>query len=574
MKFVAIDTETTGLRMFHPRDRVIMISVCDGGTPTLHKVGSKYVRKILADPNICKLFYNAKFDVPMLMKEDHVVIRGPVWCLLIMAQMVYPEEHQHGLKWMARKVSKVKYEEMDRLKAWMGTGKNKRPMWEAPAHILGPYALRDAKETFDLWPPFYEGLKDKKMVSLYLTEMKVMRVVSKMEKRGLLVDRKRTAGLLKQCDKELKKLKIWLCDKTGDWKFNPNSPIQVAKHVYSGDTYCSRYTDKGKPSTDRVALLELDCDLARGVARFRELSKSASTYLRNFINGLDDEGIFRAAFNQAVAITGRFSSSGYGGQKFNLQNIPRPNERKGVLGRIRECIIARPFYRLFFFDMDQIEMRLNAHFTKDKDMIETILKGGDLHDLTCKRMFKLKKSSKKWKTMRYLAKTLNFLVIYGGRERRLQETVYDQTEGLLSISLEDCADHVQAYWDAHPALQTLFDKIANQVAKTGGVRNRYGRFSPVPANKSYVGVNYLIQGTAADYLKEAMLKCDHVLKGKKSNMLMTIHDELVFEIHYSERKLVPLLRDAMEDYTTFRVPLTASVEMASCWGKKKKVIVP
>jgi DNA polymerase-1 len=549
-----------------------MISACDGGTPTLHKVHSNYIKKVLADPTICKLFYNAKFDVPMLMKEGYK-IRGPVWCLLIMAQMVLPEEHQHGLKHIARKISKVKYEEVDRLKAWMGKGKNKRPMWEAPAHILGPYALRDAKETFDLWPPLYEGLKDWGMVSLYKREMKVMRVVSKMEKRGLLVDRERTTGLLKKCDKELKSLKIRLCELTEDWKFNPNSPIQVAKQVYSKGVYCSRYTDKGQPSTNRVSLLELNTELARGVARYRELSKSGGTYLRNLIKGMDEQGIFRAAFNQAVAITGRFSSSGYGGQKFNLQNIPRPNDRKGVLGRIRECIISRPGYRLFFFDMDQIEMRLNAHFTEDERMIATILKGGDLHDLTCRRMFKLKKSSKKWKVMRYLAKTLNFLVIYGGRERRLQETIYDQTEGELSIPLEDCADHVQAYWEAHPDLQTLFDTIAEEVARTGGVTNPYNRFSPVQASKSYVGVNYLIQGTAADYLKKAMLKCDAILKGKRSNMLMTIHDELVFEIHYTEKGLVPLLRDAMEDYDTFDVPLTASVEMGYRWGKKKKVIV-
>ena len=563
--------------MFSPRDRVFMISRCDEKGSSLHGKRSKIIRKDLADLNTIKLFWNAKFDCPMLIKEGYK-IQGPIECLMIMAQMVLPEEPSHVLKYFARKYNDTKYEEEILLKKAQGVGKKKKMIWELPTHIVGPYALADAQHTFDLrW-----GLRNKMreldeikgvdMTSLYKQEMRIMKITSRMESRGLLVDQDHTRALLKEVSKEMKSLKKKLTDHTGNPDFNPNSPKQVIDVIYTDDTYCTRFTSNANPSTDRIALLQLNTPLARNIARYREVGKSGNTYLKNILKGVDEEGIFRASFNQARAITGRFSSSGYGGMKFNLQNMPRSDQRKGILGKIRECFIVRKGYRFFFIDMDQIEMRLGAHFTQEKHMIRAILKGEDLHGATARKMFKVKPGSKKWKLLRYLAKTLNFLVWYGGGANKLQDTIYDQTEGELHISLEDCSDYLVNYWDKHPMLQKLFDDVALTVSEIGGIVNPYGRFCPVPIHKSYVGVNYLIQGTAADFLKKVMLRCADILRRKRSRMLMTIHDELVFEIHYSEKKLVRALRDAMEDHDTFSVPLTASVEMATKnWGHKVKI---
>ena len=569
MKYEAIDTETTGLKMYSPRERVKLISRCGNGS-SLHGVRSKKIRKILADPKIAKLFWNAKFDIPMLKKEGYK-IRGPVIDCMIMSQMTNPDEISHSLKHFARKFLDDPYLEEINLKKWQGRGKNKKPMWDAPDHIMHPYAIKDAVMTHDLFYVLRQGLKELDMVDLFKKEMKIMKVVMGMEERGLLIDQERTRSLLEVCLNELKTLRNKLCKMTGDPEFNPNSHPQVVKHVYTGEVYPTRFSRKtGEPSADRIALLSLNTDLARSIEWYRKLSKSGGTYLRNILSGLDESGIFRASFNQARAITGRFSSSGYGGQRFNLQNIPRPDPRKGVLGRIRECFIARPGYRLFFLDEDQIEIRLTAHFTQEEGMLQAIHNGEDLHNNTCHRMFHIDQSDEAWNLKRYLAKTLNFLVIYGGREQRLQETVYDQTDGELVIPLEDCSEYLERYWEAHPKLQELFDKIAEEVAENGGIRNPYGRFCPVSTSKSYVGVNYLIQGTAADFLKERMLLCADILRGKRSKMLLTIHDELGFEIHHTEKYLVKRLHEAMEDHDTFSVPLTCSVESGKRWGKKKK----
>ena len=220
-------------------------------------------------------------------------------------------------------------------------------------------------------------------------------------------------------------------------------------------------------------------------------------------------------------------------------------------------------------DYEQIELRLTAHFGNEEQMIEDIHEGKDLHSETCKRIFEIDESAPDWKSKRYLAKTLNFSIVYGTGAAKFAETVLKSTGGKMRISEQEARSYISSWKSAHLGVMELFNKVAHEVALTGGVRNYYGRFVPVDPGKPYVGVNYLIQGTAADLMKDRLLKCWRFLKDKDTDLLMTIHDELVFEVPGHEKEIIWQLKEIMEEPDEFKVPLTCSVEVGKTWGSKK-----
>ena len=567
-KIVAIDTETTGLDTHSPRVRLTHISYwTNKGNGSSFSVENHekvaLVRKILEDEDITKLFFNAKFDIRMLSKIG-LVVRGPVIDVRLQANLLLPEERAKKLKHLARKFLKYPYLEDIKMKEWLKNNKGKT-IGDAPSHIVQPYNLADSKVTLELFYYFMSGIDKYNLWSVIEREMLLMRrVVMPMEDHGALISLDEVNKLNTTVRKEVARLKYSLIKLTGNHKFNPNSSAQVSAAVYDGSegTMPTRFTKLGKPKADAIALLEMPSKLSSTIVEYRKLSKAGSTYLKNF-----DRPVLRVDFNQGGAKTGRFSSSGP-----NLQNIPRPKE-DSLLGQIRKVFIARPGNMLFFADYSQIEMRLAAHFSQETHMLEAINDGVDLHDVTCRVVFNLNSNSKDWELMRYLAKTLNFAVLYGIGGETFRTTVLKNTNGKIKISLASAYRYLEEWKDKHPRVMKMFDDVAIEISRTGGVTNHYGRFIPVDSSVSYVGVNYKIQGTAADFMKMKMLVVHDILKGKETKLILTVHDELIFDMVKHEAKLARDIVRAMEDKQTYRVPITCGTSYGINWYDKKKIVL-
>lgn len=563
LNVAAIDTETTGLDTYSPRVRLTHVSYWTNkgrgrSYPVDHEELSR-VKRIAESPDWTKLFFNAKFDMRMLAKRG-IIVRGPIIDVRLQANLLLPEERAKKLKHLARKFLKEPFLEAIKMKQWLKENKGKT-IGDAPDHIVQPYNLADSRMTLELFYFFMHGIDKYNLWAVIEREMLLMRkVVMPMEDHGAMLDLPEVDKMRVKVRTATASLKTKLLEMTGNPKFNPNSHDQVAKAVYNGTVMPTHFTKTGKPQVNVVALLDSPSEIGSLVVEYRKLSKAGSTYLKNF-----DRKILHVDFNPGGAKTGRFSSSGP-----NLQNIPRPKE-DNLLGQMRRLFVARPGNTMFFCDYSQIEMRLAAHFSGETHMLEAINAGVDLHDTTCKVVFNLNPNSPDWEIMRYLAKTFNFSILYGAGANQVRETILKQTNGKIRFTQWEVSRRLDTWKEKHPAIMRMFDNVAVEIAKFGGVMNNYGRFIPADSSKSYVGVNYKIQGTAADFMKMKMMQVAMFLKQKETRLFLTIHDELVFDMPRHEAKLARDIVRLMEDHTTYSVPLTCGVAYGPNWFNKKKL---
>lgn len=567
-KLMAVDTETTGLDVYLPSVVATLVSWWDHkdkGDCFRPKKIPEWFRKRLASKHWTKLFFNAKFDIPILLKLG-LKIAGPVIDVQVMCQMAFPKEHpseKHSLKGLSRRLLKDLYLEEIKIKAW--AKKHKKGIGEAPDRLLFPYAIKDARRTIDLY--FYtKAWFDKyQQWGVLKNEMFNTRVMQRMEQTGMLLDMDEVQNQTIRLKKRAQKIKARLCRLTGNPTFNPNSTKQVAAAVYDGSFLPTRRAPKtGKPQVNKLALIDQPSKVGAAILKYRGVTKAVKTYLVNFIDKADPNNVIHANLNQNGARTGRISCSDP-----NFTNLPRPSEDS--LGHIRECVVARPGFRLVFIDFEQLEIRIQAHFTREPHVLEDIRAGRDLHSQTCRRIFEREEDDPEWSKWRYLAKKLNLAMQYGMGVQKFCDIVLQDSDGSVRLKLVEAKKYIDDYKAVHPNLVKLFDDVATEVATTGGVTNDYGRFMPVDRRAPYKGVNYKIQGTAADLMKKAMRRIHRFLKGYKSEMLMQVHDELIFEIHHTEKHLVSRLASMMINRTRFAVPLTVSVEWARNWGQKKKM---
>ena len=533
---------------------------------------STNVARAIEDPRVIKLFWNAKYDLKVLQRAG-IQVKGPIIDVMLLARIVHTAERpgQYTLKHFSRKFLENTYVEETKLRQWCTKQKRKKEpcaYGDAPLHILHPYSLLDAQCTFELF-----WLMSKKLTNplarLLKIEHQVLARTITMENRGLLIDEDLCLDLMARCTKDMQRSKGALRKVLKNPLFNPNSHQQVAQVFFTDEGRNPvALTPTGQPTTDKVAMLTLrdkyDDTRAQLVMDWRKVAKARDTYLKRFLDDRDEFGILRGYFNQSGTRTGRFSSS-----EPNLQNITRPSAKAS--GRLRDCFISRPNYRFICIDYDQIELRLGAHFAQVTNMLEAIHNGVDLHGDTAIRMFGVTPESEDWTTKRQISKTLNFAIFFGIGSEEFMNTLIRESE--MYLSLYQAADFRKTYKDIYPEIDDYFETITQEVLETGGVTNPYGRFMETPRGKSYIGVNYKIQSTAADLIKERMLVCADLLRGKKSGLVAIVHDELIFEMHYEDKYLIPRLKKEMEELKKFSVPLTCSVAQAKRWGKKRKIKV-
>jgi DNA polymerase-1 len=398
-------------------------------------------------------------------------------------------------------------------------------------------------------------------------------VLADIERAGIKVDAAVLAGLATTMQAELDELCVRIFGFAG-CEFNINSPKQLGDVLFTKlNLQPTKKTGKTRvvsTAQDVLEELALTHDLPRLVLRWRSIQKLKGTYV-DALPGLVNPatGRVHTTFNQAVAATGRLSSSDP-----NLQNIPI----RTPLGReIRRAFVAEPGFVLISADYSQIELRVLAHLSGDTALSDAFTQGIDIHDRTAERVFGLD-SGLDPHELRRRAKIINYALLYGKTAFTLAKDI--------GVSKEAAQEFIDAYFAGYPSVRAYIDKTLEDARASGVVRTMSGRRRLVPELTSKNGqvraaaeretVNMPIQGTAADVLKKAMIDVHAALKEFNTNrpdparMILTVHDELLFEAPEGHAGAVAdLVRAVMERAYPLSVPLTVDVGIDRNWNDAK-----
>ena len=395
----------------------------------------------------------------------------------------------------------------------------------------------------------------------------LIRVLARMEDLGVRVDPEQLRRLSKRMEDEIGRLssEIYeLADKT----FNINSPQQLGKVLFEDLKLlpAAKYGKAKSISTAADVLEELAADhaIAGKVLEYRQLAKLKGTYADALPALIDPAtGRVHTTFNQTGAATGRLSSSNP-----NLQNIPIRTE----LGReIRAAFVPRDGWKLIVADYSQIELRLLAHMSRDAVLVEAFRNGEDIHTRTAAEVFGVPPLMVTPEHRRN-AKAVNFGIVYG-------QTPFGLA-GQLGIDRKEAELYIRAYFERYAGVRRFIDATIAEVRRTGVAVTLSGRRRPIPDMQSRnpnargfaerTAVNTPLQGTAADFIKLAMIQIDGKLRGMQTRMLLQVHDELVFEAPPGEVETVrAMVKSEMETVECLIVPLVVDVGVGDNWRDAK-----
>lgn len=466
-----------------------------------------------------------------------------------------------------------------------------------PVSLMTEYAALDTFLTYKVYEYTVKNIKWTNALSaLYKNEMSLLRVLFNAEEHGVRVDRMLLVDAGKKFDEEMIALRASITARLGD--INLQSTKQLADSLLGTGVKLTKTTDASTEEEPKFALdkkvlekLKGKHDVIKDILRLREISKLKGTYVDGILGKLTDENILHCSFNQNVK-TGRMSS-----QDPNLQNIPSRDKT------IRNSFISLSDEFIYVLaDYSQIEVRLTAHYSQDPLLLDAYAKNQDIHTRTFCEMFgldidvvaailkdKTHPLHEEYSQLRTVAKRINFGIIYGVGAPGLSEQV-DRPAQYKHLSEDEWIDQCQKFIDQYLSKYVGVKRFVNQgnrlVAKDAELANYFGRVRHLPNAKATKilnnpklywmekraqrqGVNFLIQGTAADLFKIAVVRVAKILEGKKSKLVNFVHDEIQLYMHKSELHLLPEIKKAMEDWK-FTVPIIAEFSQADpSWGKKK-----
>ncbi|MBT8124191.1 MAG: DNA polymerase I [Gammaproteobacteria bacterium] len=442
--------------------------------------------------------------------------------------------------------------------------------------IARDYAAEDADMVLRLHQEFWSELsKKKKQKELYETiELPMLKVLSNIERNGVLIDDKQLAKQGKQLTKRIAEVEKEAFE-LADTPFNLSSPKQIQEILFEKQGIpVIRKTAKGQPSTAEDVLQELAVDypLPKIILEHRTLSKLKSTYVDKLPTLINPKtGRVHTSYHQAVAITGRLSSSDP-----NLQNIPIRTEEGR---RVRQAFVAEKGYQVLAADYSQIELRIMAHLSQDERLCEAFAQGEDIHRATAAEVFGLELNAVE-SEQRRAAKAINFGLIYGMSAFGLAKQ--------LGITRTEAQQYVSLYFERYPGVKKYMDGIREQAREQGYVETLFGRrlYLPDINNKNVqrrqyaerTAINAPMQGTAADIIKRAMISIDAQLQNEKSTkqkskqaeciMIMQVHDELVFEV---EESVIESTKESvveqMEAAAELSIPLVVDAAIGANWDE-------
>lgn len=495
--------------------------------------------------------HNAKFDLSFLEKEGLSIDSLNIHCTFVVARVLYNNRDSYSLDSVG---SDLGYRKDDSVKKYISTNKlyrwsnnpGQKKRTKIPYYILVPLATIAQYAQLDSKIALKIGIKQLSIMSpeeveLCKIENQLAKALIRMEKTGVLVCNEYTEKMHKIYTNKLRLLKIKFKELTG------YDDVEKRKNLIEAFTtagYKLPSTEKGNPRLNDESLESLDGELPTVVREFRKVQKKLATYFTNYLHLQDKDALIHTSFNPAKTKTGRFSSS-----KPNLQNIHK--EDSDTACPVRRCFIPREGYVFFMFDYDQMEYRLMLDYAGESELIEQIGKGLDVHTATADLVG----------ITRNDAKTLNFMLLYGGGVDKLANS--------LNVSIPEAKKIKAKYFKKLPNVKKFIKKVIKVSEDRGWIKNCCGRkywFS----QDYYKAPNYLIQGGCADIIKLAMVNVDKLLMDKKSRLLLTVHDELIFEMDKDEMYLIPKIKEIMESAYSHRfIPLTTGIEWSDMsWHDK------
>lgn len=570
-KEICFDTETTGRDprdatplgiafAMHPKQAYYVL--CSSESDSFATVLNQF-KPVLENPNIAKIGHNLKYDITLL-KWHGVEVRGELFDTML-AHMMKEPEMEHGLNYLAKlylNYNTVKIEELIGPK-----GPDQKNMADVPVERVGPYACEDADVTIQVAAVMKPDLQTQGVTRVcYEVEFPLINVLVDMEHEGIRLDCSALEKFSGKLEVEIEQLQTKIYEAAGR-RFNIDSPKQLGVVLYEELQVEGKpkKTATGQYSTRESELERLSSrhTIIADILDYRNATKLKRTYvdqLPTYINA--QTGRLHTVYSQAWTATGRMQSINP-----NLQTIPIRKER----GReIRAAFVPRDEnYLILSVDYSQIELRVMAALSRDEGMLEAFHENIDIHSVTASKVYGVPVGLVT-REMRAKAKMVNFGIIYGISAFGLQQR--------LNIPKSEAAQLISNYFAEYPKVREYIDQTIQFARDNGFVQTQTGRkrflrdinskSRGVASAAERLAMNSPIQGTAADILKLAMVKVHRALSdgGFKTKMLLTVHDEIVFDLHKSEiDTAIPAIRNAMTTAFPMEVPLDVESGYGENW---------
>ncbi|MBR3619854.1 MAG: DNA polymerase I, partial [Bacteroidaceae bacterium] len=488
-------------------------------------------KKVYENDQILKIGQNIKYDM-MVLANYGIHLEGKMFDTMI-AHYILAPELRHNMDYLAEVYLKYKTIHIDAL---IGSGKKQRSMSELDPKEVYEYAAEDADVTLKLKNILEKELHEKGLYQLFEeVEMPLVPVLARMEMNGARIDEASLAETSKVFTERMETIERDIREVAGQ-ELNISSPRQIGELLFDQLKIDSKpkKTKTGQYVTDEATLLALKSKhpVVEKILDYRGYKKLLSTYIDALPQLVNPRtGHIHTSYNQAVTATGRLSSSNP-----NLQNIPIRDENGK---EVRKAFIPDEGELFFSADYSQIELRLMAHLSQDKNMVEDFNSGHDIHQATAAKIFKVP-IEEVTSTMRRKAKTANFGIIYGISAFGLAER--------MEVSRGEARQLIDDYFSTYPGVKEYMDKSIEKARQLGYTQTLLGRRCQLPDINSRNAVvrgyaernaiNAPIQGTAADIIKVAMIRIDKRMReeGLRSKMILQVHDELNFSVVPEEKE--------------------------------------
>lgn len=524
------------------------------------------LRPLLEDGKIRKAGQNIKYEY-IILRNYGIRLAGIYFDTMIASYLLNPSKLNHNLDDIAMEYLNYKAIPLESL---IGKGKAAITLEEVGMERVSEYSCEDADVTFRLMAILDKQLREKGLDKLFHeVEMPLAGVLAEMEIAGVAIDEKFLSDMSRRMEKEISGLTKEIYAAAG-CEFNINSPRQLSNILFEKLKLPPVKRTKTGLSTDESVLKKLAPNHAiiGLILEYRSLSKLKSTYMDSLPELINKKtGKVHTSFNQTVTATGRLSSS-----EPNLQNIPIKTE----LGReIRRAFV--PFDKndlLISADYSQIELRILAHLSGDKNLINAFNEGRDIHTYTASLVFGVKEDDVT-RPMRRQAKTVNFGIVYGMSSYGLSRD--------LGMDVAAAEKFIERYFERYPGVKAYLEDTIKNARRDGCVTTILNRRRYIPDINSQnmnirqfaerTAINTPIQGSAADLVKVAMLNIWNAFLKKRfeSKMILQVHDELVFEVKRGEAaELAEIIKYEMEGVFKLKVPIVVSIGEGKNWLETEK----
>ncbi len=523
------------------------------------------LKPILEDKNILKIGQNLKFDRG-IMENEGIELNGIHFDTMLESYVLNSVSNRHDMDTLAEKHLNHKTTTFEEI---AGKGKGQLTFNQIEVEQATLYAAEDADITLLLHQALYpqiDAIEPLKHVYRDI-EMPLVPVLSRMERKGVLIDAQVLAVQSQEITQRLAEIEKETFALAGQ-EFNLSSPKQLQEILFDKlQLPVIKKTPKGAPSTNEEVLEELahSHELPRLILEHRGLAKLKSTYtdkLPLMVNSKTKR--VHTSYHQAVTATGRLSS-----RDPNLQNIPVRNEEGR---RIRQAFIAREGFKIVAADYSQIELRIMAHLSQDKGLLDAFAQGKDIHRATASEVFGIPLEDVT-SEQRRSAKAINFGLIYGMSAFGLSQQI--------GVERREAQRYMDLYFERYPGVLDYMERTRKQASEQGYVETLDGRrlYLPEINSKNAIrrkasereAINAPMQGTAADIIKKAMIAVDNWICNEcpaDVHMIMQVHDELVFEVResYLENANI-MIHKLMESSMELAIPLKVEVGIGNNWDE-------